>query len=70
MPRNPDCFPTDSTTITAAVEQLPDDSGLWRSQCNCLDQDGRPTVTCESGTQDEAYRALLEHRGEPTEAPA
>jgi len=48
----------------AAVEQLPH-SDKWRSMCNCLDENGRQTVTCESGTQDEAARALAEHRGEP-----
>jgi len=64
--RNPDCFSTDSLTATAAVEQLPH-SDRWRSQCNCRDENGNPTVTCADGTEDEARRALAEHRGEPVE---
>lgn len=63
---NPACFPTDSLMFTAAVEQIPH-SDRWRSQCNCRDSDGNPTVTCADGTEDEARRALAEHRGEPTE---
>lgn len=64
--RNPDCFTANSATVTAAVEQLPH-SDQWRSTCNCRDSNGQPTVCCESGTQDEARRALHEHRGEPTD---
>ena len=66
--RNPACF-TPNPAAPGAVEQLPH-SDQWRSTCNCRDDNGQQTVTCESGTEDEARRALLEHRGEPTEEPA
>lgn len=34
------------------------DDGSWLSRCNCL------TVTCESGTYEEALEALNAHRAE------
>lgn len=49
------CHYTESDT---RAELRSNDDGTWHSRCNCL------TVSCESGTYDEAVDALAAHRAE------
>lgn len=39
------------------------DDGTWFSRCHCLTPEGQPTVTCTSGTYEDAVAALEAHRG-------